>query len=118
MECHEGKLLGGESFQRFGVAKDYWEATKSAKQDVGRFDLTKKEEDRFVFRVSMLRNIESTGPYFHDGSVESLHEAIQVMAEVQTGTKLSYDDASAIESFLKTLSGTVPPNYRKPLEKR
>jgi cytochrome c peroxidase len=114
VNCHNGKLLGGESFEKFGVMKDYWVATSSEKQDVGRFDVTKDEADRYVFRVSMLRNIADTKPYFHDGSVAELKEAIQVMADVQLGNRLTEDEAAAIESFLKCLSGDVPRNYRQP----
>lgn len=112
--CHHGRLLGGESFEKFGVVKDYWTATGSEKQDTGRFDGTKVEADRYVFRVSMLRNIADTKPYFHDGSVAELKEAIQVMADVQLGNRLTEDEAEAIESFLKSLSGDVPRNYHRP----
>ncbi len=114
VNCHDGKLLGGESFEKFGVIKDYWVATGSDKQDAGRFDVTKEEGDRFVFRVSMLRNIADTKPYFHDGSVAELKEAIQIMADVQLGNRMAEDEAAAIESFLKSLSGDVPRNYRQP----
>ena len=114
VNCHDGKLLGGESFEKFGMVKDYWIATKSEKHDAGRMEITKDEPDRYVFRVSMLRNIASTKPYFHDGSVTDLKQAIQVMAEVQLGNRLSKDEVDAIESFLEALSGDVPRNYRLP----
>ncbi len=113
-DCHKGKLFGGESFEKFGVAKDYWTATKSEKKDQGRFEVTKDESDRYKFRVSMLRNIEKTGPYFHDGSVETLTEAIQVMADVQLGSRLSDSDATAVVTFLNSLTGEVPKNYSRP----
>ncbi len=113
-DCHNGKLLGGDSIEKFGVAKDYWLATKSDKHDVGRFEVTKDEADRYKFRVSMLRNISKTGPYFHDGSVTTLEEAVRVMADVQLGTELTTDDTAAIAKFLNSLTGEVPPNYRKP----
>lgn len=114
VNCHHGKLLGGESFEKFGVMKDYWVATGSEKRDAGRLDVTKDEADRYVFRVSMLRNIADTKPYFHDGSVTELREAIQVMADLQLGNRLSDDEAAAIESFLHSLSGDVPENYHLP----
>lgn len=107
-------MLGGESFEKFGVMKDYWVATGSEKQDAGRFDVSKEKADRCVFRVSMLRNIADTKPYFHDGSVAELKEAIQIMADVQMGNRLAEDEAEAIESFLKCLSGDVSRNYRQP----
>lgn len=113
-DCHKGKLLGGESFEKFGVTKDDWLATKSDKQDVGRFEITKNEVERYRFRVSMLRNIGKTAAYFQDGSVKSLDEAVRIMATVQFGTDLSDDDISAIVAFLDSLTGEVPKNYRKP----
>jgi cytochrome c peroxidase len=112
--CHNGANLGGAMFQRFGLVKDYWPETGSEKPDQGRFAVTKKEEDRYVFRVPMLRNVAKTAPYFHDGSVERLDRAVRVMASVQLGRTL--DDASVadIVSFLESLTGEVPPNYAPP----
>jgi cytochrome c peroxidase len=112
--CHNGVNLGGKTFQKFGVTKDYWLETGSQKPDVGRFAITKKEEDRYVFRVPMLRNIAKTAPYFHDGSVERLERAVRVMAAVQLGRTL--DDAAVAEivSFLEALTGDVPANYAPP----
>ena len=109
--CHNGALLGGTMFQKFGVVKDYWVETKSAKPDIGRVALTKKEEDRYVFRVPMLRNVAKTAPYFHDGSVAGLDQAVRIMAAVQLGRTL--DDAAAAEivSFLDSLTGAIPANY-------
>jgi cytochrome c peroxidase len=113
-DCHKGKLLGGESFEKFGVVKDYWLATKSENKDVGRFETTKDEADRYQFRVSMLRNIGKTAPYFHDGSVKSLDEAVKIMAAIQLGIDLGDDDTAAIVAFLNSLTGDVPKNYRAP----
>jgi cytochrome c peroxidase len=112
--CHHGALLGGSSHAKFGVVKDYWIATKSEERDAGLFEATKKESDRYTFRVSMLRNIAKTSPYFHDGSVANLQEAVQVMAEVQLGNRLSEADASAVVSFLNGLTGDIPKNYSRP----
>lgn len=112
--CHDGALLGGNTLQRFGVAKDYWTATGSAAIDTGRFGATKKDEDRYVFRVAMLRNIARTAPYFHDGSVERLADAVRVMADVQLGRTLRDDEVSALVAFLESLTGEVPPNYAPP----
>jgi cytochrome c peroxidase len=114
VDCHKGPLLGGTSIKKFGVFKDFWTATKSEKKDGGLFEATNKEADRSKFRVSMLRNIAKTGPYFHDGSVDDLTQAIQVMAEVQLGERLSDADASALVAFLESLTGEVPKNYSPP----
>ena len=85
--CHSGALLGGSTNQRFGLVKDYWLETGSAKVDLGRFAATKKDEDKYVFRVAMLRNVAKTAPYFHDGSVTSLDRAVRIMASVQLGKR-------------------------------
>jgi cytochrome c peroxidase len=112
--CHDGPLLGGTKLHRFGVVKDYAAVTGSNPADPGRFSLTKKEEDRNVFRVSMLRNVARTAPYFHDGSVAALPAAVRVMAEVQLGLQLPDDDVGAIVAFLESLSGETPTNYAPP----
>jgi cytochrome c peroxidase len=109
--CHNGALLGGASMQRFGVVKDYWLETGSTKVDPGRVAFTKKEEDRNVFRVAMLRNIAKTAPYFHDGSVDTLDRAVRVMATLQLGKTLDDATAASIVAFLETLTGEVPANY-------
>lgn len=113
-DCHSGTLLGGKSLKKFGVEKDYWLATKSKQQDAGLFETTKKDEDRYLFRVSILRNVAKTGPYFHDGSVPDLKEAVQVMADVQLGDRLSDADAESVVAFLETLTGEIPRHYAAP----
>ena len=112
--CHDGPLLGGRSIEKFGEVSDYWVATKSDKRDAGVFETSGKEADRYKFRVSMLRNIAKTAPYFHDGSVSDLKNAVQIMAEVQLGERLSESDATAIVSFLNSLTGEVPAHYGPP----
>ena len=107
-------LLGGASLQRFGVVRDYWLETGAKKVDLGRAAATKKDEDRYVFRVPMLRNIARTAPYFHDGSVESLDAAVRIMASVQLGRRLDDGDAADIVAFLDSLSGRVPQHYAPP----
>jgi len=109
--CHNGPLLGGTTFQRFGVVKDYWLETGSKKPDLGRITSTKKEEDRYVFRVPMLRNVAKTAPYFHDGSVERLDRAVRIMGEVQLGRTLDAAAIASIVAFLESLTGEVPAHY-------
>ncbi len=113
-DCHSGPLLGGDSLRTFGVMKDYWTATESKNIDPGRFEDTQKEIDKYVFRVSMLRNIVKTGPFFHDGSVTQLAKAVQIMAEVQLGVALSDDDTGSIVEFLDSLTGQVPAHFAPP----
>jgi cytochrome c peroxidase len=112
--CHNGANLGGTRFQKFGLTKEYWLETGSEKPDAGRFAITKKEEDRYVFRVAMLRNVAKTAPYFHDGSVDRLDRAVRIMAAVQLGRTLDDATVDSIVSFLETLTGDVPSNYAPP----
>src|SRR6185436_12435902 len=66
--CHQGVNVGGNMFQRFGVLGDYFaDRGQVTDADFGRFNVTRDEADRFVFRVPSLRNVEKTSPYFHDG---------------------------------------------------
>jgi cytochrome c peroxidase len=112
--CHRGPLLGGTMYQKFGLTMEYWNATGSAEIDKGRFVDTKDEVDAFMFKVPMLRNIARTAPYFHDGSVATLADAVRVMALTQLGRKLSDEDVKDIEHFLESLTGEIPANYREP----
>jgi cytochrome c peroxidase len=113
-DCHSGALFGGNSMEKFGVEKEYWTATGSKKVDLGRFNDTQEEADRHVFRVPMLRNIAKTGPYFHDGSVPQLARAVQVMADVQLGDRISADDETSIVEFLRSLTGQIPEHFSPP----
>ncbi|MBL8889001.1 MAG: c-type cytochrome [Planctomycetaceae bacterium] len=112
--CHSGKLLGGDGFERFGIHREYWTETQSRQQDVGLFETTKNEVDKFRFRVAMLRNIEKTAPYFHDGSVATLSEAVRIMANLQLDRQLSPTEIEAIVDFLSSLTGEIPANYSAP----
>jgi cytochrome c peroxidase len=112
--CHSGPLLGGTTLQKFGLTKDYWLATGSVNPDTGRFNITKKEEDKYFFRTAMLRNISKTAPYFHDGSVAKIEDAISIMAELQLGRKIDAKDAADIAAFFESLTGDVPAHYAAP----
>ncbi|WP_420763026.1 cytochrome-c peroxidase [Nostoc sp. CALU 546] len=106
VSCHQGMLLGGNMFQTFGLfgnyASDRGEVTKA---DLGRFNVTGDERDRYVFKVPSLRNIVLTSPYFHDGSAKTLEEAIKAMAKYQLGRKVPETDIDLIIKFLNTLTG-------------
>ena len=112
--CHSGPLLGGATHMKFGLVRDYWLETGVEKPDVGRYGVTKKDEDKYVFRVPMLRNIAKTPPYFHDGSVETLDRAVRVMGTTQLGRKLDDATVASIVSFLESLTGEVPLHYAAP----
>lgn len=105
ISCHQGVNLGGTMFQKIGLVNEY----KTA--DQGRFDVTKNDEDKFFFKVPTLRNIEKTGPYFHDGKVKTLKEAIKLMAHHQLGKQLKSNDISDLEQFLKSLTAKTLPVF-------
>jgi cytochrome c peroxidase len=111
--CHQGANVGGNMFQRFGVMGDYFRARAAAGQPVtpadwGRYNVTHKEEDRFVFKVPSLRNVALTAPYFHDGSARTLEDAVDVMFRFQLGRVAPAQDKALIVKFLNSLSGTPP----------
>jgi cytochrome c peroxidase len=109
--CHNGVGIGGEMFQKFGLVEDYWKATSSEPVDKGRAEVTNDPADLYVFRVASLRNVAMTAPYFHDGSVATLPQAVKVMARVQLGVTLNDADTSDIVAFLESLTGELPANF-------
>jgi cytochrome c peroxidase len=104
--CHQGRNLGGNLFQKFGIFSDPFASFGGrAEADLGRFSVTHVESDRQVFRVPSLRNVAVTGPYFHNGSSNSLAKAVRIMGRVQLGRELPPQDAELIVEFLGTLTG-------------
>lgn len=101
-ECHTTRLVGGQMYQKLGTKQPY--PTK----DEGRFLITKDEKDKFVFKVPSLLNVEKTAPYYHDGSIATLEEAVKIMARVQAGKELKDEEVASIIAFLKSLTGPVP----------
>ncbi len=108
-QCHAGPLLGGDRYEKMGEVNPYRD-----RKDLGRFEVTKKEEDKYVFKVPSLRNIAITGPYFHDGKVARLGQAVKQMAKLQVDEELTEEQTQLITAFLRTLTDKqrVPP--RKP----
>lgn len=104
-DCHQGQLLGGDGFEKFGVHENYWKYTQGAKIDSGKYLISGDTEDLYVFKVPSLRNVVKTYPYFHDGSVSNLSSAIQIMGKVQLNENISAQEASDIAAFLATLTG-------------
>ncbi|MBO0737025.1 MAG: c-type cytochrome [Alphaproteobacteria bacterium] len=109
--CHNGPGVGGGRFAKFGVVEDYWKETGSQEIDKGRFDVTHDPADLYVFKVPVLRNVAMTPPYFHDGSVNKLSDAVRVMAKVQLAKDLSIDDVDDIVAFLGSLTGKQPAQF-------
>lgn len=97
--CHDGALLGGESFEKLGDKNPY-----DNQKDQGLYALSKDENDRMVFKVAPLRNVALTSPYFHDGKIKSLEEAIRKMAKLQLDEELTDKEVADIAAFLKSLT--------------
>ncbi|HAN30310.1 MAG TPA: cytochrome-c peroxidase [Myxococcales bacterium] len=100
--CHSGPLLGGTRYQKLGLVKAWPRA-----EDPGRKKVTGKDSDLHMFKIPSLRNIEKTGPYFHDGQTNSLSEAVKLMARHQLGVELKGAKLASIIAFLRSLTGTV-----------
>jgi cytochrome c peroxidase len=111
--CHIGNNLGGSMYMKFGLQHDYWEYTGSEHIDSGKYTVTGSPGDMFVFKVPSLRNVAETYPYFHDGSVEDLSKAVEIMAITQLNKELTQDEIQKIVAFLKTLTGEIPEEYQK-----
>ncbi|MFY9088306.1 cytochrome-c peroxidase [Arcobacter aquimarinus] len=95
--CHNGIALGG-TMQPFQVAAQY------KFTNVGDF----KGDSNGMVKTPTLRNITETAPYFHNGQIWSLNEAVKEMGSVQLGIQISDADAAEIVTFLKALKGTKP----------
>lgn len=107
--CHNGVGIGGISFAKMGLEGDYFKDRLNkvlTNADEGRFNVTHNDEDRFFFKIPLLRNIALTAPYFHDGSAKTLKKAVEVMVKYQTPyQKLSDQDVDDIVAFLHSLTG-------------
>ncbi len=107
--CHQGVAVGGNMFGKLGVIFPYYSRQDHDDKDLdyGRYAITGREQDKFVFKVPSLRNVEKTAPYFHDGSVKTLHQAVSLMIKYQLGKRVIFRDVARIVSFLKTLTAEL-----------
>ena len=112
--CHTGVLLGGNMYQKFGLFAPYHTRTKSLRDDPGRASVTNNDADKYLFKVPTMRNVAETYPYFHDGSVKNLEEAILIMANIQLSKDLTEAQVKDIAVFLKSLTGEVPEDAKQP----
>ena len=118
--CHVGQNLGGQSYELMGLRRHYFadRGLELTHEDNGRFKETQIERDRHRFKVPGLRNVEHTWPYYHDGTRETLEEAVRDMAIYQSGVELTDAEIAQITSFLKTLTGeykgTMLTNHNTP----
>jgi cytochrome c peroxidase len=106
--CHFSPYLGGQMYQKFGLFEPYEKYTKSQPVDEGRSAVTKNPPDKYFFKVPILRNVAETPPYFHDGSVDKLEDAVTIMAKVQLAKDLTREQTGSIVAFLTSLTGTIP----------
>lgn len=103
--CHQGVGIGGNLFQPFGIFLTRPVSGAEPPSDLGRYNVTGQVSDKGVFKVPSLRNVALTAPYFHDGSVATLEEAVWWMGRAQLGRELSVTDVAALSAFLRTLTG-------------
>ncbi len=99
--CHNGINIGGNMFAKFGFFKGV------VSGNLGRYNVTKDEDDKYIFKVPTLRNIALTSPYMHDGRFDSLEDAVEFMMSFQLGEGASEEEVRLIVEFLKSLNGEV-----------
>ncbi|MFZ0427389.1 MAG: cytochrome c peroxidase [Acidobacteriota bacterium] len=104
--CHNGPYLGGDLYQKMGARKPWTDTT-----DLGRFRVTHRDSDKMLFKVPSLRNVEMTAPYYHNGSVATLDEAVREMGEYQLGRILTPEETDSIVVWLHSLTGEIPVDY-------
>lgn len=100
VRCHDGPLLGGTLHEKLGK-----EAPFHNLEDRGRYEVTGKDEDWMVFKVSQLRNVAVTGPWFHDGSGSNLDDVVRIMGRIQLAEELDDGEVADIVAFLGSLTG-------------
>ncbi|TGL62290.1 cytochrome-c peroxidase [Leptospira ognonensis] len=98
MNCHAGPMLGGNKFVKLDTKYNY------NPKDLGRFEFTGIETDKYFFRTPSLRNVALTAPYFHDGSVRSIEEAVRRMNEYEAPRPISEAEVTSLVTFLRSLS--------------
>ena len=103
--CHMGTTVGGLLFKKLGDFEAY------PTSDLGRFEITRSEQDRYVFKVAGLRNVAKTAPYLHDGSIATLEEMVRIMARYQLGIPANDAQVADVVVFLNTLTGELPLQY-------
>ncbi|MBI2712412.1 MAG: cytochrome-c peroxidase [Bdellovibrio sp.] len=114
--CHNGPNFAGPvlpvgtgNYRKFPTFPgSEYETKYKLTEDLGRFQVTHQEADKNLFRIPTWRNVALTAPYFHNGSVKTLDEAVRVMAKTQLNRTLSDAETKDIVEFLKSLTGKRP----------
>jgi cytochrome c peroxidase len=114
--CHSGPNFNGPTlptgtgfYQKFPtIPGSIYETKYDLTADTGRHDATGNEADKHLWRVPTLRNVALTAPYFHNGAVRTLDEAVRVMAKTQLGKDLTDAQAADLVAFLNALTGEFP----------
>ena len=103
--CHMGPNLGGNLYQKLGLIEPYETA------DLGRFEATGNEAEKYFFKVPALRNVAETAPYLHDGSIETLEEVVDIMMKHQLGKTATPEQKADMIAFMTALTGNLPTDY-------
>lgn len=113
--CHSGANFAGPTlpigqgfYQKFPAIDSDYDAKYNLSEDKGRYEVTKNKDDMNKWRVPSLRNTALTAPYFHNGAVETLGEAVRVMAKTQLGMEMNDKDVTDMVVFLESLNGEFP----------
>ncbi len=114
--CHSGPMFNGPAepmgtgfYMQFPLNSDNEYVKKyNLTADLGRFEVTHQDADKHMFVVQSWRNVEITAPYFHNGSVKSLDEAVRVMAKTQLNQTLTGAQVQDLVAFLDSLTGGFP----------
>jgi cytochrome c peroxidase len=113
--CHTGAGIGGASYQRMGAVRNYFaDRGNLTEADNGRFNVTRQEGDRHMFKVPLLRNVELTAPYLHDGTQATLPDVVRTMGRYQLGIDLTAAQVEDLVAWLKSLTGELPATAREP----
>jgi cytochrome c peroxidase len=105
--CHHGRNVGGNMYNKFGIIY------KVDDTNLGRYNVTKNPADKYFFKVPSLRNVTKTAPYFHNGAISDLHEAVFFMAKHQVGRPITKEEVDKIVAFLHALEGELPKSIRE-----
>lgn len=100
--CHQGVNIGGNLFQKIGRIG---EKPALLADDLGRYEVTGNEYDKYVFKVPSLRNVALTAPYFHNGAVAEFSDPVKIMAKMQLGRDISQSDIDDIVALLQSFTG-------------